>query len=350
MKKFAAILSLLLILPTAGCFDDNGDSNHAPTADAGGDQEVNVGMNVKFSASKSRDPDGDVLTYSWDFDGTDGIGEDSGKLNPTHIYAEVGVYLVTLTVSDGKLNDTANINITVIKPIGPIKADFLINGEKKAETETVSENDDDPLVVSEEPIKFDFDASISENPDAEIVLYEWDFDYDKSKGFQMDDDGEKVSRDFTSGKHIIFLRIENDTGKTDTESGKIYINYNQSYNKSISYGEKERFNIPLNTLGAEMIHIRLEYDDGGYHLKDLDLFLYNSSHDNETDEIEVARNDTHDDGNREQVNIIQYTNTSQFENPYCVKKDWSIKEETSGRNFSGDVDYRLFIDIYYKFS
>ena len=83
--------------------------NTAPTANAGLDRTVPVGQGVTFDGSGSTDPDDDPLTYHWAFgDGTTATGA-----VVTHIYATSGIYTVTLTVSDGQLDDTDTVIITV---------------------------------------------------------------------------------------------------------------------------------------------------------------------------------------------------------------------------------------------
>jgi PKD repeat protein len=78
-------------------------TNRPPRADAGGPYAGRVGSTIAFDGSASSDPDGDALTYDWDFgDGTVGAG-----VRPTHSYANEGQYLVSLMVSDGRLTSTA---------------------------------------------------------------------------------------------------------------------------------------------------------------------------------------------------------------------------------------------------
>ncbi len=74
--------------------------NLAPVADAGGPYTGEPGQAIAFDGSASADPNGDALTYSWDFgDGATGSG-----VSPTHTYAAAGVYEVTLVVNDGEFD------------------------------------------------------------------------------------------------------------------------------------------------------------------------------------------------------------------------------------------------------
>jgi PKD repeat protein len=73
-----------------------------------------VGQTVLFNASASYDPDGTIVSYSWDFgDGTTGSGK-----TVTHKYAKAGKYTVKLTVTDddGQTSDPVSKLITVEAP------------------------------------------------------------------------------------------------------------------------------------------------------------------------------------------------------------------------------------------
>jgi probable HAF family extracellular repeat protein len=73
-------------------------ANRPPVANAGGAYTVTEGSPLTLSAGASTDPDGDALTYDWDFG--DGIRA-TGK-SPVHTYALHGPYFPRLTVRDGR--------------------------------------------------------------------------------------------------------------------------------------------------------------------------------------------------------------------------------------------------------
>jgi len=78
------------------CHDVEAAGDLPPVCDAGGPYGGDAGVPVQFDGTGSFDSDGTIVSYQWDFgDGTSGTG-----LNPTHIYAEDGVYVVTLCVTD----------------------------------------------------------------------------------------------------------------------------------------------------------------------------------------------------------------------------------------------------------
>ena len=68
-------------------------------------------LSVKFSSDGSEDPDGDPLTYEWDFgDGT----AKSTEANPTHVFTTSGTFSVQLKVTDssGK-SGSSSVVVTV---------------------------------------------------------------------------------------------------------------------------------------------------------------------------------------------------------------------------------------------
>jgi hypothetical protein len=86
------------------------DVNRKPVANAGGPYTAFVGAPVAFDGTGSLDPDGDGLSYFWNF-GDDATG--SGA-TPSHAYAFRGLYGVALTVSDGRLADIATTTADIV--------------------------------------------------------------------------------------------------------------------------------------------------------------------------------------------------------------------------------------------
>ncbi|MFA6272077.1 MAG: lamin tail domain-containing protein [Patescibacteria group bacterium] len=90
--------------------------NEAPQANAGSNLNGVVNEAIQFDASDSTDSNGDVLSFAWDF----GDGAGSDQIAPTHPYAGVGNYLVTLSVSDGELQSLDSITVFITEaPIAP---------------------------------------------------------------------------------------------------------------------------------------------------------------------------------------------------------------------------------------
>ena len=90
--------------------------NEAPVASlastyGGQGQTIKVNSIAFFDGGSSSDPDGDVLSFEWNFgDGTTGEG-----IRPNHFYESVGNFTVTLVVSDnGNLSSTAQTWLMVI--------------------------------------------------------------------------------------------------------------------------------------------------------------------------------------------------------------------------------------------
>ncbi len=116
-----------------------------------------AGYPVSFDAGASRDDDGTIESYEWDFgDGGTGTGEEI-----SHIFSAAGTYVVTLTVTDdeGQSHSTSR---TVTVALSPPVAEFTFSPTNPHSQEDVF-----------------FDASGSDDPDGTIVRYDWDFGGDE---------------------------------------------------------------------------------------------------------------------------------------------------------------------------
>ncbi|KQC29410.1 PKD domain-containing protein [Flagellimonas eckloniae] len=127
--------------------------NMMPVAIADGTADGIISYKVNFSSSESYDPDGNIVSYEWDF----GDGNMSNEENPMHTYASGGDYYVTLTVTD----DDGEEGFTSIE----VSAEEIPNVPPVAVADAGTPNE---FVV-------DFLGSESDDPDGNIVSYEWDF-------------------------------------------------------------------------------------------------------------------------------------------------------------------------------
>jgi PKD repeat protein len=160
--------------------------NRVPVASfAESAETVSSGESIHFDASESSDPDGVIVTYSWDF----GDGNTAADVEVDHAYEDDGVYTVTLTVID---DDEATASAIATKNV-------LNRSPVAAFTENAT------IVSPDEVIHFD--ASDSSDPDGTIVTYSWDFgDGNTSTG---------VTSDYAygeDGNYTVTLTVTDDDG------------------------------------------------------------------------------------------------------------------------------------------
>ena len=176
-RAFTVLLLFSLFL--AGCFPPN--TNTPPTASfVANPSRGPAPLTVAFDASGSFDPDGQIVSYSWNFgDGATGSG-----ITATHAYTNPGTYTVRLTVRDNQgATDNTTRSITVTEhpsvsyrvTVGEIIAEFQENEYAATNkysdkviavsgyVEDIGVNDftDEPFVVlAEHPNATAFDPSV----------------------------------------------------------------------------------------------------------------------------------------------------------------------------------------------
>ena len=92
--------------------------NHAPIANAGENQTLEVGNNVVLDGSHSTDTDGDTLQYQWQFNskpsGSSATLIDANTVHPYFTADVAGTYTLQLIVNDGQVDSGASaVTITI---------------------------------------------------------------------------------------------------------------------------------------------------------------------------------------------------------------------------------------------
>jgi len=156
---------------------------------------------VLFSASGS-DPDGDALTYTWDF----GDGTTANFPIVSHRYERNGFFTVVVTVSDGEL----------------VASDRVILGIRER-PEAVKDVNERPVAVIRASDRFVgpddivvLNALMSYDPDGRIASYEWILRSGAEFAFGDSNDGLITIRFNRNGFHRVDLRVTDDDGATDS--------------------------------------------------------------------------------------------------------------------------------------
>jgi PKD repeat protein len=99
-------------------------TNTPPVANAGGTYFGVVDRALRFNGGGSFDPDGDALTYAWNF----GDGKTAGEANPQHTYLVEGNFLATLTVCDDGTPQLCGTDVAAVTIQTEVGATIILRG------------------------------------------------------------------------------------------------------------------------------------------------------------------------------------------------------------------------------
>ena len=216
-----------------------GVPNAPPSANAGGPYSAMVGESITFDGSRSSDPDGDPLTYTWDF----GNGQAGSGERPTHSYSSAASFSVILFATDGQGgsdSDTATAT-TVTAPNAPPSANA--GGPYSA-------------MVGQ---SIAFDASRSSDPDGDPLTHTWDF------GDGQTGSGKRPTHAYSSaGSFYVTLLATDSKGASDSDTAIATL---QAPSSSITlsasgYKVKGKHRATLTWSGATSATVDI-YRDGG---------------------------------------------------------------------------------------
>lgn len=151
---------------------------------------------VRFDASQSEDPDGNIVSFRWDF----GDGQSASGETVTHQYANDGTFTVILTVRDNAGNETVCTATVAVGEGEPI-CDFTVTP---------------PNPNTNEPVTFD--GSNSSDPEGGTLTFAWNF------GDGNTASGEVVTHTFTSEDNfLVTLTVTDPEGNATTCSDTVIV-------------------------------------------------------------------------------------------------------------------------------
>ncbi len=148
-------------------------------------------LTVELDGSESSDADGTLVSYVW----TWGDGNAVGGMSPSIDLTEVGVYDITLTVTDNegaRATDELTVTVGATGNTGPTAV-----ASASPATGTA-------------PLNVMLDGSASTDEDGTIVSYVWDWGTGSTTGAN-------ITTTFIEGTYNVTLTVEDNDGLTDTD-------------------------------------------------------------------------------------------------------------------------------------
>ncbi len=173
------------------------DSNTAPVASAGNDQNVATGATVQLDGSASIDSDGDLITYSWTVasspEGSAASLSDATIVNPTFVADLDGQYTLELVVADSELQSVVD-SVTITA--------------ETANSVPVANAGPDQNVATNSIVSLN--GSASSDADNEGLSYQWAIQTKPEGSAAQLDDATATTPSFTAdvdGTYVITLTV-----------------------------------------------------------------------------------------------------------------------------------------------
>ncbi len=196
---FAGMALLGAALGFGGLLESCQPANRAPLARFSfTPTEPTVGETVTFDASSSRDPDGKIVSYLWDF----GDGTTAQDVTTSHAFQQEGEYDVILQVMDDRGASSSLTKTIRVAPLNKLPmASFTVTPSEPMTNQPVT-----------------FDASASVDPDGTITAYTWEF------GDQTTGQNKVVTHVYkTAGTYPVKLTVTDDKGAQSSATKEITV-------------------------------------------------------------------------------------------------------------------------------
>lgn len=220
-------------------------------------EEGQAPLEVTFDASESRDPDGFIVRYEWDFS-NNGIFDAEGMV-ATFTFDEPGNYPVTLRVTDNS-GETNTVEHIVV-----VKSDEII-------FPVVRNTPADDILVPGRA--YQFDASDSASSEGEITRYEWNFGDGQIRS------GRRVTHTFLrEGVYEVSLKLTDSAGNTADYARNVTV----SESSSGLFGSIATTPPAMENRVVGVVPLRVSFDAGGSSGGDIVDFQWDFENNGEID-------------------------------------------------------------------
>ncbi|HKQ47384.1 MAG TPA: PKD domain-containing protein [Phycisphaerae bacterium] len=165
-----------------------------------------VSLARRFSALGSRDPDGTIELFEWDFgDGTTGEG-----IDVEHTYENSGRFVVRLTVTDDRGGEGTTTRTVLANSLPEAQFTFSIDATNA--------------------LRVNFDGTGSSDADGPLTEFSWDFGDDSDEAF-----GAVISHTYAEpGDYTVVLTVTDEFGAMDSASQVVDVVGSEPFVRSVA--------------------------------------------------------------------------------------------------------------------